>query len=140
MGSSRLKRLSIISSFLKSTIEKELNGTDTSFSQELFYHIDTKGLTDVEVYKRAHIDRKLFSKIRRRGYLPNKKTIISLALALELEYSEAIFLLNLAGYALSISPSMPFDIIISNVIKNKIYDIDKVNELLNRYELPLLGD
>jgi len=121
-------------------IESKFVGSGVSFSQELFNQIDAKDMTDIEVYKRAHIDRKLFSKIRRKQHLPNKKTIIALALALKLEYSEAVFLLNLAGFSLSISPSMPFDIIIANAIKNKMYDIDSVNELLYHYDLPLLGE
>lgn len=86
-------------SFFK-CIEEEFNRDVTSFSQELFYLIDT-GMTDVEVYTRAHIDRKLFSKIRKIGYLPSKKTIIALALSLELNYQETINLFNLAGYTLS---------------------------------------
>lgn len=119
--------------------ENELNVTETSFSEELFNHIDAKGLTDAEVYKRAHIDRKLFSKIR-NGHIPRKKAIVSLSLALELNYTETAYLLNLAGFALSPSLAMPFDIIIINAISNRMYNIDKVNELLHQYQLPLLGE
>ena len=115
-----------------------LSGTEISFSQALFNFIDSKELTDVEVYKRAQIDRKLFSKLRKKGYVPKKKTIISLVFALELDFSETIYLLSLAGYTLSPSLDMPFDIIISNHIKRGIYDIDKVNDTLYEYELPLL--
>jgi len=128
-----------ISSFLAKKIEEELSRKGTSFSQELFHCIDAKGMTDVEVYTRAHIDRKLFSKIRKSGYLPSKKTIIALAFALGLDYPETINLLSLAGFTLSTSLSMPFDIIITRAIQNGMYDIDEINELLLRYDLPLLG-
>lgn len=140
MSHSKISHSIISFSFLKRNIENDFKKTDISFSQELFNHIDAKGMNDVEVYKRARIDRRLFSKIRKKGYVPNKRTIIALALALELEYAEAVFLLNLAGFSLSISPSMPFDIIISSVIRNKIYDIDKVNGILYQYDLPLFGE
>lgn len=140
VSNSKISRSIISFSFLKRNIENDFKKTDISFSQELFNHIDAKGMNDVEVYKRARIDRRLFSKIRKKGYVPNKRTIIALALALELEYAEAVFLLNLAGFSLSISPSMPFDIIISSVIRNKIYDIDKVNGILYQYDLPLFGE
>ncbi len=126
-------------SILKKSGENELYLTDASFSRELLNHIDAKGLTDAEVYKRAHIDRKLFSKIR-NGHIPRKKAIVALALALELNYTEAAYLLSLAGFALSPSLAMPFDIIIINAINNRMYSIDKVNELLHQYELPLLGE
>lgn len=134
------KNTSSIFSLLAKNIEDGFSGTMVSFSQELFNHIDAKGLKDVDVYTRAHIDRKLFSKIRKIGYLPSKKTIIALALALELNYSETIYLLNLAGYTLSLSDFIPFDIIITKAIESKMYNIDEINELLNSYELPLLGE
>lgn len=121
-------------------IEEELGRCDASFSQELFHLIDIKGMTDVEVYTRARIDRKLFSKIRKSGYHPKKKTIISLALALELDYTETINLLSLAGYTLSPALSMPADVIISNTIRKGIYDIDQINEILHHYDLPLIGE
>lgn len=129
------------SSILPSTknIADNFKGARTSFSQALFYYIDARGLSDVEAYTRAHMDRKLFSKLRNIRYNPSKKTAIALALALELDYSETMHLLSLAGYTLSTSLSMPFDIIITNAIQNSIYDIDEVNERLHRYDLPLLG-
>jgi hypothetical protein len=127
-------------SWFEKNVEAELGKKGTSFTEELFRYIDQKELKDTEVYKRARIDRRQFSKIRKVGYRPSKPTIIALALALELEYSETISLLSYAGYTLSASPSMPFDVIIIQAIQNKRYDIDEVNELLDRYRIkPLLG-
>ncbi len=74
--------VSSVFSFWPKNVEEEFNRTGTSFSQELFNYIDAKGMSDVEVYTRVHIDRKLFSKIRKRGYLPSKKTIVALAIEL----------------------------------------------------------
>lgn len=125
--------------WFEKSVEAELGKRGTSFSEELFRYIDLKGLKDTDVYKQAKIDRRQFSKIRKIGYHPSKPTIIALALALELDYSETISLLSYAGYTLSASSAMPFDVIIIQAIQNKVYDIDVVNERLHCYGLPLLG-
>jgi len=126
-------------SWFEKDIEAELDKKGTSFTEELFRYIERKDMKDTEVYQRARIDRRQFSKIRKVGYRPSKPIIIALALALELNYTETISLLSYAGYTLSTSSSMPFDVIILRAIQNKRYDIDELNELLDRYHLPLLG-
>ena len=109
-----------------------------TFHQMLFRHIDRKGLTDPQVYKRANIDRRLFSKIRSDiDYTPSKRTVLALAIALELNLDETVDLLLRAGYALS--PSIVFDRIVFYCITNDIYNIFDVNACLFKFTDQILA-
>lgn len=122
---------------LDKVIAKEAD-LKNSFSTALMKLIKEKGKTNVEVYKRANIDRKLFSKISRQiYYIPSKKTIIALALALELSLDETTDLLKRGGFTLS--RSILFDVIIEYFILHSKYDIFEINEVLAAHKQPTMN-
>ena len=117
---------------------KYISGTSETFQEKLLSLIDERGFTDSEIYKRANIDRKLFSKIRcNPRYQPKKNTALALSLALHLDLEETSDLIRRAG--LAISPSSKADLIVEYCIENKIYDLIEINSLLFEFDQPLLG-
>lgn len=115
-----------------------LNDLDAGFSETLLSLIDRTGKKDSEIYKKANVDRKLFSKIRcNMDYKPSKPTALAFAFALELDLRETKDFIARAGYALS--HSSKFDVIVEYFLVNKNYDIYELNEVLFAFDQPLLG-
>lgn len=119
-------------------IDDLMNQMEETFSQRLLRMIDERGLADSEVYTKAYVDRRHFSKIRKDiNYAPNKKTVLAFTIALELSLDEAKDLLRSAGFALSRSSKT--DIIVAYFLQNKIYDMFEINDVLYAYGQPVFG-
>lgn len=131
--------LSFSSGLCKNKIDTyiEEEREENNFRKLLFQMIDERNLKDSDVYNKVHLDRRLFSKIRNdKDYHPKKQTIILLGLSLELKEQEIEKLLMSASYALP--KNNYFDLIIRFCFKEGIYDVIKINELLDSYNCKLL--
>ena len=120
------------------SLDDLLQDLDAGFSETLLKLIDRTGKKDSEIYKKANVDRKLFSKIRNNpAYKPSKATALAFAIALELDLEETKDLIARAGFALS--HSSKFDVIIEYFIKQSNYDVFAINEALFAFDQSLLG-
>ncbi len=121
------------------SLEEYMKSMDKSFAYKLFDLIDSKGMTDVECYKKANVDKKTFSKIKCNSdtYRPSKQTAVAFAIALELTLDETQDLLASAG--LTLSGSFVFDKIIRYFLQKGVYDVFEINEALFEFDQVLLG-
>ncbi len=120
-------------------LDDMLKNLDCGFAETLFRYIDEKGISDVDCYKRANVDKKTFSKIKcNKNYKPSKVTAVSFAIALRLDINETNHLLNTVG--MSLSRSNKFDVIIEYFITTGNYgSIFDVNEVLYKFDQITLG-
>ena len=119
-------------------LDARLQQLDEGFSQMLLRLIDEKGMKDSVCYRRANVDRKLFSKIRNTpGYTPKKSTAAAFCIALELTLPQTRELLARAGYAMT--RASVFDVVLEYFISRGEYDIDRINQVLFDHDMPLLG-
>lgn len=119
-------------------LDEMLDHLDDSFSQMLIKLIDLSGKKDAEIYKKANIDRKLFSKIKNNiNYRPSKTTALAFALALELDIDTTKDLIGRAGFALS--HSSKFDVIVEYFLISRNYNVFELNEVLFAFDQPLIG-
>ena len=123
----------------ETSLDDVMKNRGETFSEMLFRLIDASGMDDVEVYKKANIDRKVFSSIKcKSNYKPKKKTAVAFAIALQLDMPTMLDLLSRAEIAFS--PSNKFDLIIKYYVEAGIYDIYEINEALFRFGQPILGE
>ncbi|MDD6815266.1 MAG: macro domain-containing protein [Firmicutes bacterium] len=120
------------------SLEELVNNLEETFSEMVLRLVDEKGYKDSQVYKRANLDRKLFSKIRSNpDYHPKKETVLALAVGLQLSVDETLDLLQRAGYTLSNSSRT--DVIVRFFLEKGEHDIFLINEALFCFGEAVLG-
>lgn len=131
-----LPRMEVGLDGILSRLKSKLDKPSETFSERLLRLIDASGMTDVEAYKRAGIDRKLFSKMRRRDYRPKATTLYAFIIVLNLNLDDATDLLASAGYAFS--PAEKLDLVVRFFVERGAGDLDEVNGALYELELATL--
>lgn len=123
---------------IQTLLDKIFGRFKQTFPEYLLEYIAQRGLNEVDVYKKAHLDRRMLSKLRNeRDYMPSERTLWAIALAMELNLDEALEILHKAGFTLSTHSKE--DLIIKFFFENKIYDMFLLNETLDHYGFKPLG-
>lgn len=126
-----MRRMESVQKIIK-PIDERIAKFKKTFCDYLLDYIAERGMSEVDVYKKARLDRRIFSKIRNaENYMPSKHTVLAIALALELNIDEAQELLHKGGFALS--PADKKDVVMSYFFENRIYDLFIINEVLDYY-------
>ncbi len=121
-----------------SELEQRLSQLDEGFGAHLERLMKARNMKPAECYKRANVDKKVYSKIHKTpGYTPKKTTAVAFAMALCLNMEETRDLLSRAGY--SLSRASEFDVIVEFFISHAYYDVDRINQVLYDHDMPLLG-
>lgn len=111
---------------------------DCSFSERVLQLVNKSGMTPKEFYSKANLTRQVFHVLNsNRDYRPTRTTAFACAIGLELSLEQTKELLMSAGYAFS--HSLRTDIVVEYYIRNRIYDIDRINSALFHYDLQVLG-
>ena len=119
----------------ENALKERMKHMSDTFQEYLFYLIEKNDLSNVDVYKRAIIDKRQFSKIKNNpDYHPDKATALRLCVGATLNLDETKDLLARAGYALS--PCDMRDIIFSYFIEQEIYDATEIDITLEEHGLP----
>lgn len=120
---------------VRDRVNKNLSQT---WQEKLFEIIDSNGLNEVDIYKKAELSRQTFSKIRSDvNYHPDKDTVIRFCLGLKLDLEDSLDFLAKAGYTLS--NAIKRDLIFKYILEKKIYDVMIIDSVLLEMNLPLLG-
>ena len=118
-------------------LEERMKHMSDTYSEYLMYLIRERNMENGKVWKRAIVDKKIFSKIKNnRNYHPNKLTALCLCVGAKLNLDESKDLLARAGYALS--PCDKTDIIFAYFIENEIYDMIELDIQLEEHGLPCI--
>lgn len=122
---------------LEKKLNERLSHKADTFSEYLLYLIQSKNMTNVEVYKRACLTKQYFHKINKnKDFHPEKIKALLLCVGAKLNLDETKDLLARAGYALS--PADLTDIIFTFFIEHKHYDVIDIDIQLEEHGLPCI--
>ncbi len=118
-------------------LKERVSHISDSFSEYFLHILESRHMKSSDVYNRACVNKRTFSKIRtNRDYHPDKATVLCLCVGACLNLDESKDLMARAGYALS--PGDKRDVIFSYFIENEIYDVIGIDMVMEEYGLPAI--